>query len=83
VHLPILKKDRQSFLGQTNFVHKFIPNYVEIVKPIYKFLNKDLKFEWNDQSKKAFKEIKTAIFEALVLISPDYSKYFQILSFPL
>jgi hypothetical protein len=68
-------------LGQTNFVHRFIPNYAEIVKTIYKLLKKDVKFEWNDLSKKAFREIKTAISEALVLISPDYSKDFQIFSF--
>jgi hypothetical protein len=81
VPLPILKKSLQSFLGQTNFVHRFIPNYAEIVKPIYKLLKKDVKFEWNDESKRAFQDIKTTISEALVLISPDYSKDFQIFSF--
>jgi hypothetical protein len=74
VPLPISRKDLQSFLGQTNFVHRFIPNYEEIVNPIYKLLKKDVKFEWNDQSKKSFKEIKIVIFEAPVLISTDYSK---------
>jgi hypothetical protein len=54
VPLPISKKSLQSFLGQTNFVHRFIPNYAEIVKPIYKLLKKDVKFEWNDESKKSF-----------------------------
>jgi hypothetical protein len=39
VPLPIYKKSLQSFLGQTNFVHRLIPNYAEIVKPIYKLLN--------------------------------------------
>ena len=75
------KKALQSFLGQTNFVHRFIPNYAEIMKPIYKLLKKDVKFEWNDESKKAFQDIKTAVSEAPVLISPDYSKDFQIFSF--
>jgi hypothetical protein len=51
------------------------------VKPIYKLLKKDVKFEWNDESKKAFQDIKTAISEAPVLMSPDYSKDFQIFSF--
>jgi hypothetical protein len=76
VPLPISKKSLQSFLGQTNFVHRFIPNYAEIVKSIYKLFKKDVKFEWNEDSKKAFKEIKIAIFEALILISSDYSKDF-------
>jgi hypothetical protein len=81
VPLPTTKKLLQSFLGQTNFVHKFIPNYVEIMKPIYKLLKKDAKFEWNDESKRAFESIKTAICEAPVLISPNYEKDFQIFSF--
>jgi hypothetical protein len=81
VPLPTSKKLLQSFLGQTNFVHRFIPNYVEIMKPIYKLLKKDVKFEWNDESKQAFEQIKSAICESLVLISPDYEKDFQIFSF--
>jgi hypothetical protein len=74
VPLPTTKKLLQSFLGQTNFVHRFIPNYAEIMKPIYKLLKKDVKFEWNDESRRAFEWIKTAICESLVLISPDYEK---------
>jgi hypothetical protein len=81
VPLPMSKKALQSFLGQTNFVHRFIPNYVQIMKPIYKLLKKDVKFEWNDESKQAFESIKTAICEAHVLVSPDYNKNFQIFSF--
>jgi hypothetical protein len=79
--LPISKKSLQSFPGQTNFVHRFIPNYAKIIKPIYKLLKKDVKFEWNDQRKKSFKEIKTSIYEAPILICSDYSKDFKIFSF--
>jgi hypothetical protein len=46
------------------------------MKPIYKLLKKDVKFEWNEESKRAFESIKTAICEAPVLISPDYNKDF-------
>jgi hypothetical protein len=76
VPLPISKKAFQSFLGQTNFVHRFITNYAEIVKPIYKLLRKDVKFEWNDESKRAFQDIKIAISEAPVFISLEYTKDF-------
>jgi ribonuclease HI len=81
VPLPPTKKALQSFLGQTNFVHRFIPNYAEIMKPIYKLLKKDVKFEWKEESRQAFETIKTAICEAPVLISPDYNKDFLIFSF--
>jgi hypothetical protein len=81
VPLPVSKKALQSFLGQTNFVHRFIPNYAEIMKPLYKLLKKDVKFEWSEESKRAFESIKTAICEAPVLVSPDYDKDFMIFSF--
>jgi hypothetical protein len=44
------------------------------MKPIYKLLKKDVKFEWNEESRRAFESIKTAICEAPVLIIPNYSK---------
>ena len=54
IPLPTTKKSLQSFHEKVNFVHRFIPNYAEIAKPIYKLLLKDVKFEWDEQGKKAF-----------------------------
>ena len=51
------------------------------MKPLQKLLKIDVKFEWMDEGKDAFNSIKDAISRSLVLISPDYSKEFQIFSF--
>ena len=51
------------------------------MKPLQKLLKKDAKFEWTDEGKYAFKSIKDAISRSPILISPDYSKKFQIFSF--
>jgi hypothetical protein len=59
----------QSFFGKINFIRRFIPNFVEITKPIC------------NESVKVFNTIKHAIDLALVLVSPYYSKEFQIFSF--
>ena len=40
-----------------------------------------LKFEWTVEGKDAFKNIKDVISRSPFLISPDYSKEFQIFSF--
>ena len=53
------------------------------MKSLQKLLNKDSKFEWTNEGKDAFKSIKDAISRSPVLISPDYSKEFQIFSFSL
>jgi hypothetical protein len=81
IPLPQNKKALQSFLGQINFVRTFIPNLVELMKPILKLLKKDVKFEWTNEGRKAFNIIKDAITRSPVLISPHYSKDFQIFSF--
>jgi hypothetical protein len=81
IPLPQTKKALQSFLGQINFIRRFIPNLVELMKPILKLLKKDAKFEWTNEGRKYFNIIKDAITRSPVLISPDYSKDFQIFSF--
>jgi hypothetical protein len=81
VPLPKTKKALQSFLGQINFVRRFIPNLAETMKPIQRLLKKDVKFEWTEEGRRAFKSIKDAISKYPVLISPNYDKDFQIFSF--
>jgi hypothetical protein len=81
IPLPQTKKALQSFLVQINFIRRFIPNLVELMKPILKLLKKDVKFEWTNEGRKAFNIIKDEITRSPVLISPDYSKDFQIFSF--
>ena len=51
------------------------------MKPLQKLLKNDAKFEWKYEGKIAFKYIKNSISMSLILISPDYSKEFQIFSF--
>jgi hypothetical protein len=81
VPLPPTKKALQSFLGQINFVRQFIPNLAELLKPLLKLLKKDAKYEWTEEGRNAFKSIKDEIGKYPVLISPNYSKDFQIFSF--
>lgn len=74
-------KGVQSFLGQINFVRRFISNFAELVKPIVKILKKDVKFDWNYENQKDFENIKQAIQDPPILISPDYSNPFSLFSF--
>lgn len=71
--LPTNKKVIQYFFSN-NFIRRFIPNFVEIVKPISVMLKKDLNVKWNAESKEA-------ISCASMLVSPIYSKNLQIFSF--
>ena len=81
IPLPINVKSLQSFNDQINFIRRFIPNLGELMNPLQKLLKKDVKFEWTHEGKEAFKCIKDVIARSPVLVSPDYSREFQIFSF--
>eukprot|EP00253_Pinus_taeda_P029465 PITA_29465 len=81
VDLPRSRKEIQSFLGKVNFVRRFIPNFVEIVKDITRMLKKGVDFKWTTEAKKSFEEIKKALTQAPVLINADFSKEFLIFTF--
>jgi hypothetical protein len=57
----------QSFFGKINFVRKFTPNFAITIKPLQKMIRKYDEFKWDDERKKDFNNIKTAISQALML----------------
>jgi hypothetical protein len=81
IPLPSNKKAIQSFLGQIGFVHRFTPNFAEIVKPIIDMLKKGHDLTWSEEAKQAFENIKQALSHSPILASPSYSCDFQIFSF--
>jgi hypothetical protein len=79
--LPSSKKGIQSFFGRINFERPFVPNFAKIAKPISDMLKKDHDLKWSDKAKKDLYDMKEALCHSLVLISPDYAKYFKNFSF--
>jgi hypothetical protein len=79
--LPRFRKEVQSFLGKINFLRRFVSNFVELVKHVTAMLRKGNEVKWTVEPRESFDQIKKALIEALVLISPDYSKKFLIFSF--
>jgi len=79
--LPRSRKEVQAFLGKINFLRRFVSNFVELVKHITTMLRKGNEVKWTFEPRESFVQIKKALTEAPMLISPDYSKDFLILSF--
>ena len=61
-------------------MRRFIHNFAEIIKLITDMLKKDNKVKWIEEAKVSFECVKKSIGEALVLVSPDYTKEFLIFS---
>jgi hypothetical protein len=75
---PTSKKEVQAFMGVINFVCRFVPDFVVMVKPIHNLLKQDRSFFWTDDVENAFVGIKKVISSAPVLAKPDFEKEFMI-----
>ena len=73
--IPTSIKHLQGFLGFTGYYCKFFKNYGRIVAPLTTLLKKDA-FSWTPEAIKAFEHLKEAMFQALVLVTPDFTKTF-------
>ena len=55
---PISVKGVRSFLGHVGFYRIFIKEFSKIAHPLYKLLEKDCKFYFDESCLKAFGELK-------------------------
>jgi hypothetical protein len=65
-------------MGIINFVCRFVPDFVVMVKPIHNILKHDHSFSWTDDVENAFLRIKKAISSAPVMEKLDFEKDFII-----
>ena len=68
-------------MGQVNFSRRFVPSFAEILINITNMLKKGHEIKWTAEARRSFKEIKQAISEAPVLVSPYFTKDFLVFSY--
>lgn len=59
----------RSFLGYADFYKRFIKNFLAIVRPMCKLLEKDIEFEFDMEFLQAFDNIKEKLIKALVMVT--------------
>jgi hypothetical protein len=60
----------QILQGKTNFLRRFIPNYVEPTKGFTRLLKKGYVFVWDDTANKSFEAFETFLNPYTITISP-------------
>ncbi|GKB10736.1 reverse transcriptase domain-containing protein [Tanacetum coccineum] len=70
---PTNLKGVMSFLGHAGFYRRFIKDFSMISKPMTHLLMKDAKFDFSDECKKAFNNLKEKLTTAPIIISPDWN----------
>ncbi|XP_037827518.1 uncharacterized protein LOC119615583 [Lucilia sericata] len=73
---PTTLKELRSFLNTASWYRRFIPNFSTITSPLNILLKKTKKWEWGDEQRMAFEEIKQKLIEAPALTCPDFSRTF-------
>ena len=75
---PKSRKDVQRFCGLMNFFREFIPNLAEKARGLTNLLKCEGKFEFTEEAKKSFEEIKVALTSPPCLAWADEEKEFHL-----
>ncbi|GJX25168.1 putative nucleotidyltransferase, ribonuclease H [Tanacetum coccineum] len=76
---PTNVKGVRSFLGHARFYRRFIRDFSMISKPMTKLLMKDAKFDFSNDFKKAFNNLKERLTTTPIIISPDWNVPFELM----
>jgi hypothetical protein len=67
---PSTLRQLQSLQGKTNFLRRFIPNYIELTKGFTRLLKKGYDFVWDDTANKSFEALKLALTRTPLCFHP-------------
>lgn len=70
----------RSFLGFCNYFRRLIPSYAEITQPLTNLTRKATTFDWTASCQSAFNRLREVLCSAPVIILPDFSKPFVIVT---
>ena len=76
---PTNVKIVRQFLGHAGFYRRFIQDFSKISKPLYKLLEKDVKFEWNAECQQRFERLKAYLTNAPIVRAPNWQLPFEVM----
>ena len=67
---PTCVKDVRSFLGMAGYYRRFVRDFSTVARPLNKLLERDVAFEWSEDSEGAFRVLKDVLSSAPILSFP-------------
>ena len=77
--LPHLQLATRSFLGYAGFYRRFIKNFSKIARRIYRLLEKNATFDFDEVCVKTFEKLKSRLVLAPIMIVLDWNELFEIM----
>ena len=68
------EKEIKGFLGQLQYISRFIAKLTSTCDPIFKLLRKNEPHTWNDKCQKAFDLTKEYLLHPPILVPPQHGK---------
>ncbi|KAM2867848.1 hypothetical protein COP2_023719 [Malus domestica] len=80
-HLPSPTSVREvrSFLGHAGFYRRFIKDFSKVAQPLYRLLQKDVAFDFNEECTASFNQLKELLTTAPIIVPPDWSLPFELM----
>ena len=72
------QEEVQSFLGFTNFYHRFIEDFFHHARPLSDLTKADTKWNWGPEEQSTFDVLKGKVTSAPILVLSNNSKLFHI-----
>ena len=76
---PTNVKIVRQFLGHAGFYRRFIKDFSKIAKPLYKLLEKDDKFVWENECQESFEELKSHLTTTPIVRAPNWLLPFEVM----
>ncbi|CAN6687784.1 unnamed protein product [Malus baccata var. baccata] len=76
---PTSMREVRSFLGHAGFYRRFIKDFSKIAQPLYRLLQKEVSFEFNEACEQAFNHLKDLLTSAPIITPPDWSIPFELM----
>ena len=76
---PTNVREVRSFLGHAGFYRRFIKDFSKIANPLCQLLHKDHEFNFNEDCKKGFRELKERLVSEPIIKAPDWPLPFEIM----
>ena len=68
---PTIVKGIRSFLGHAGFYRRFIKDFSKVFIPLYRLLEKEANFDFDESCRSAFEEIKFRLVSAPIMLTLD------------
>lgn len=78
IAIPSDRVKLRRFLGACSFYRRFVKNFSHIAQPLYKLTSSKVDFVWTNTHQSAFDELKRALTNTPMLVSPDFSRPFRV-----